>query len=513
MARAQVQRKPRGAARARLLPRGAWALVENAQFVPREVLELEALRALSRTTQFVFEPLLAGARVLVAKDGVSVHVVNEAKRSLTRELGRLVAAIAACEAFPATIVLDATLVALDASGKPSLDALARALQAGSDRELLLVVTDVLRVGEQDLADEAPHVRRSRLGPCTLPPHITWMTSLGEDFELAHRAMTSVGLDGLVARPTKPGLACIVAVREPATPIAPRSLSPAPKLSNPSKVLFPRDGLTKKDLFAYYADVAEFLLPLMADRPVVLQRWPDGIDEFMWFQHRVPPRAPDYVRVLPIEGNRRIAIDGSDALLWLVNQAAITFHGFVSRASSLTHPDWLVVDLDPPDTSAWPRVIQVALSIRKLLDLLEVTSVVKTSGQKGLHVLVPLAAKQDAATVKLAARGIVDLIERLLPSDTTQEMDREKRRGRIFLDASQGHVGKTLVLPYSVRGVDGATVSAPLSWDEVTPSLDPRAFGVRSMRARLDRRGDLARPLSHGEADVRRLLDRLSARAT
>jgi bifunctional non-homologous end joining protein LigD len=177
----------------------------------------------------------------------------------------------------------------------------------------------------------------------------------------------------------------------------------------------------------------------------------------------------------------------------VNQAAIAFHGFVSREGSFEHPDWLVLDLDPPEESAWPRVVEVARALRKLLDLLEVESVVKTSGQKGLHVLVPLAAGQSAAQVRLAGRRIADLLERLLPTETTQEIDREKRRGRIFLDANQGFLGKTLVLPYSVRGVDGAPVSTPLRWDEVTPAL-----GCSPERWRWDA-CSRACPLGRGEA--------------
>jgi bifunctional non-homologous end joining protein LigD len=233
---------------------------------------------------------------------------------------------------------------------------------------------------------------------------------------------------------------------------------------------------------------------------------------MWYQHRVPPRAPDYVRVIPVEGNRRIGVDGVDALLWLVNQAAITFHGFASREGSLEHPDWLLLDLDPPDDGAWPRVVKVALALRKMLELLEVESVLKTSGQKGLHVVVPLASGQRAAEVKLAARRISELLHALLPQDTTLETEREKRQGRVFLDANQGYVGKTLVLPYSARGVDGAPVSTPLRWDELSATVPPGSFTIRTLRARLDRVGDLAAGLGSGSVQVARLLERLPAPA-
>jgi DNA ligase D-like protein (predicted polymerase) len=516
MGPARAQRRTRAQPRARALPRGAWALLEGVQLAEPELVELEGLRERACQARFVFEPLLEGVRVLVARHGDSVHIVSAAKRSLTRELPSRVQAIAA-SALPELFVAEALLVALDASGRPSLEALKRALSDGKDRDLLLIFSDLLREGAAPAPNLSFEQRRARLTSFSeLPAGVTLMTQLGEDFELAQRAMLAVGLDGLVARSADAAQAAgLVARRLPAearspTSRSPTSLSPGPKLTNAAKVLFPRDGLSKQDLFGYYADVAPLLLPLMANRPLVLQRWPDGIDEFMWYQHRVPPRAPDYLRAVMIEGNRRIAVDNAEALLWLVNQAAITFHGFVSREHSLLHPDWLVIDLDPPDASSWARVATVALAIRKLLELLEVESVVKTSGQKGLHIVVPLAAKQEAASVKLVARRLADLIERLLPNETTQESEREKRRGRIFLDTNQGHVGKTLVLPYSLRGTDGATVSTPLRWSEVTPSLDPRAFCLRTLRARLEREGDLAQPLQHGKTEVEPLLARLEA---
>ena len=516
MSHARAQRRTRAPARTRPLPRGAWALTEGAQLPLIEMVDLEVLRERTSGARFVFEPLLAGVRVLIARQGDAVHIVSEAKRSLTRELASRAKAIAV-SSLPELFVLEALLVALDERGRPSLDGLKLAMQEGREQDLLLIVRDLLREGDGPASQLSYEQRRARLASfCELPAGMTLIPQLGADFVAAERALLAVGLDGLVARPADEGAGSwLVAHRLPAaarslTSRSPTSLSPAPKLTNATKVLFPRDGLSKQDLFGYYADVAPLLLPLMANRPLVLQRWPDGIDEFMWYQHRVPPRAPDYLRALMIEGNRRIAVDNAEALLWLVNQAAITFHGFVCREHSLLHPDWLVLDLDPPDASSWARVATVALAIRKLLELLEVESVVKNSGQKGLHIVVPLAAKQEAASVKLVARRLADLIERLLPNETTQESEREKRRGRIFLDTNQGHVGKTLVLPYSLRGADGATVSTPLRWSEVTPSLDPRAFCLRTLRARLDREGDLAHPLLHGKTEVEPLLARLEA---
>ena len=173
----------------------------------------------------------------------------------------------------------------------------------------------------------------------------------------------------------------------------RSLSAPGKISNPKKVLYPRDGFTKTAISEYYADIAPVLLPYLEDRPIVAQRWPDGIDEFTWYQHRVPPRAPDYVRAVFIDGNRRILLPNRDALLWMVNLAALTLARLGESVGSLDQPDWVVIDLDPGEKTKWSETIEVALAVRRLLELVELESVVKTSGQKGLHVLIPIAKGQ------------------------------------------------------------------------------------------------------------------------
>ncbi len=249
---------------------------------------------------------------------------------------------------------------------------------------------------------------------------------------------------------------------------------------------------------------------MAGRPIVAQRWPDGIDDFTWFQHRVPPRAPDYLKSVRIEADRRILIDSEDALLWMVNQAALTFHGWASRVASLANPDWAIIDLDPGTSTTWPQLIEVALAVRALLELLEVPSVVKTSGQKGLHVLVPLGPGHSTAEAFEFAERVCGMVAQLQPQLVSLVAETGPRRGRLYLDCVQNYAGKTLVLPYSVRAVDGAPVSAPLSWSEVTPALDPKAFTFAAMRARLDARGDLFAAALHGDFRLEPVLQRLRA---
>jgi bifunctional non-homologous end joining protein LigD len=178
---------------------------------------------------------------------------------------------------------------------------------------------------------------------------------------------------------------------------------------------------------------------------------------------------------------------------MVNQAGLTYHGFCSRLSALTEPDFAMIDLDPGDKTTWADIVEIALAVRRVLELLELPSVIKTSGQRGIHILVPMAPGHTFAQAEELGRGIATLLLRLLPGKVTVEHEKEKRGGRLLVDTKQ-FMAKTLVVPYSLRGADGATASTPLAWDELTPALDVRTFTLRTLRDRLDRLGDLAAPL-------------------
>jgi bifunctional non-homologous end joining protein LigD len=377
--------------------------------------------------------------------------------------------------------------------------------------LVYVAWDALRVSGEDLRGLSLPERRARLRSL-LPARdgaLVCSEPLEGDLTAVREAMARAGLPGVVARAVRSGGPWVAhgATRE--TPVAlGRALAAPPVVTNRDKVLYPRDGLTKQQVVDYYADVAPVLLAAMRERPVVCQRWPDGIDDFTWFQHRVPPRAPDYVRSVLIEGNRRVLLGNREALLWFANQAALTFHGWAGRVGSLKAPDWAVLDLDPGEATSWAQVIEVALALRRLLELLEVDSVVKTSGQKGLHVLVPLAPGHSNAQAHEFAALVAGVLHRLLPDVVALEAGKARRRGRLFLDHLQNYPGKTLVLPYSLRAVDGACVSAPLGWSEVTPALVPSAFSLRTMRARLDAKGDLFAPALKGRVQLAPVLAKL-----
>ncbi len=448
------------------------------------------------------EPAWDGHRVIAVRVGDEVRLASSDHRDWSKPFAGIARAIAK---LPATSLgIDGVLCALDERGAPSYELL-RAFVAGTaPTTAVLIAWDLLWLDDEDLRAHPVAARRARLAKLLAGSAITLSQPLDGDPAELLAQVAPLGIRAIVARTdTGPW-------RYLGTFDWQRSLSPPPPLSNPEKVLYPRDGIAKQEIAGYYRDVAPLLVPLLIDRPVVVQRWVDGIDEFDWYQHRVPPRAPDYLRAAWVDDVRRIVIENTDALLWMTNQAGLTYHGFGSRLATLAAPDWAMLDLDPGDrTTWWAETIEVALAIRRILELLELPSVVKTSGQRGLHILVPLAPGHTFAEAEDFGRGIADLLVRLMPDKVTIENEKDKRRGRLLLDHKQ-FMAKTLVLPYSLRAVDRAPVSTPIAWDEVSLALSPREHTLRTIRARLDARGDLAAPLLAGTGSLARALAQLRA---
>lgn len=455
-----------------------------------------------------------GHRLLIARVADDIRFLSQDYRQWSDAFPTLVSALRrlACESF----VFEGWVCALGEDKRPSFDTLRAHVAKQRPAELVLMLTDVLHVSGEDLSALPLWTRRARLAELLqgAAECLALSSALaGKSKHLTH-SLARLGVPGFVARrrdqphPGPPEHQAFVVSANSDEVRWDRSLSAPGKVSNPKKVLYPRDGITKTDVSAYYAEIAPVLLPYLADRPIVAQRWPDGIDDFTWYQHRVPPRAPDYVRAVFIEGNRRIVLPNCDALLWMVNLASLTFHGWASRVGSLDQPDWVVLDLDPGEKTKWSDTIEVALAVRKLLDLLELGSVVKTSGQKGLHVLIPIAAGQSPLLAHELAQHLALTIARLLPHLASVELDKERRGGRLFLDHLQNYVGKSLVLPYSLRAIDGAPVSTPLDWSEVEPGLDPSRFNLRTLCKRLETKGDLALPLLSGSARIRPVVEQL-----
>jgi DNA ligase D-like protein (predicted polymerase) len=469
----------------------------------------------TRASARLIEPAWDGHRVLATRAGDSVRLAAADYRDWTAVFPAPVRALAKLPVR--SLALDGVVCVFDGGGAPSFGELkARVAASASVPEAVLICWDLLAIDDEDLRSRPLSERRERLASVLAGASAALVPSQALDGELERvlAAVRALGIRGVVARELAGDYhAPWHAYSTGDTPVDwRRSLSPPPPLSNADKVLYPRDSICKRDLVAFYRDVAPVIMPHLIDRPVVIQRWPDGIDDFDWYQHRMPPRAPDYLRAAWVDGVRRIVIENADALLWMVNQAGLTYHAFASRLASLAEPDYAMIDLDPGERPTWwEETIEVALAVRQILELLELPSVVKTSGKRGLHILVPLASGHSFTQAEQLARGIADLLCRLLPDKVTVETEKDKRGGRLLIDHKQ-FVAKTLVAAYSLRAADAAPVSTPLGWHEVTRALDPRAFTLRTLRARLDRVGDLAAPLLVGATRLDRALAQLRAQA-
>jgi bifunctional non-homologous end joining protein LigD len=265
-----------------------------------------------------------------------------------------------------------------------------------------------------------------------------------------------------------------------------------KLTHGDRVLFPDSGLTKADVFAYYREVAPLLVPVLADRPIAVQQWPAGIQAPGFFRHELSG-IPDWVPTLRVRHEektlRHVNVKGEEPLLWLANQSALTLHMWLSRAPRLAQPDFLVLDLDP-GRGGWSDVVTVALSLREKLEAYGLRGYPKTSGKRGLHVVVPLAPGHTYTRTQAFADRLVSELEADLGDIATTERAIRKRGGRLYLDAGQNTRGKTVVAPYSLRAKACAPFSAPVRWSEVTKKLDPSRFNLETLRERLDAVGDL-----------------------
>ncbi len=309
---------------------------------------------------------------------------------------------------------------------------------------------------------------------------------------------------------------------PGTPAEPPPPEPDPPdgggerravLSNLDKVYWPEDGLTKGDLVGYYRAVAQWLLPYLRDRPLMLTRFPDGIHGKSFFQKDAPEWTPKWIRTARVwsEDSKRnvehFLVDDVESLLHVVNLGSIPLHVWSSRATDLARPDWCVVDLDPKD-APFSHVVRIARALHALCEDIGLPHYVKTSGQAGLHVLVPLGGQCTHAQGRDLALVLARRVADELPDIATLARPIPARGGRVYLDCLQNGQGKTIVAPFAVRPRPGAPVSTPLAWSEVNGRLDPRRFTIRTVPRRLARDGDPLATVLTDRPDLVRALARL-----
>jgi bifunctional non-homologous end joining protein LigD len=512
----------------------------------------------------VYDAELDGVRVLAVRDGDVVTL-----RAWTGESSERIEAfypdvVRALRALPVSrVAFDGELVAFDASGHPNLPLLAQrvALVAKGEAHraitmtpVVLVVKDVLALADLDTRPLTLEARRS-LASALLPPlgHLRAATPLEGDEARVLATCASLGITGAVAKvkdspyTERPGTWTLLS-----TGIAPRSRSvvdhkahdPRTALrqvvvSNREKIFWPADprahlrSFTKGDLVDYYANVAGVLGPYLKDRPVILVRYPDGIEGKSFFQWNVPVGMPAWIRTITLHDvddaplsagappsrtraepashktpKRVFLVDDPSTLVYIANLGCIPLHVLASRAPDLSRADFLTLDFDVKQ-SELRHAVTLARTLHDLLDEIGLAGYPKTSGQTGLHVLVPLGPNQSFET----ARALADLLGRLLveqhPDIATMDRIVSRRGAKVYVDTGQTGTSRAIVAPYSVRAVPGATVSTPLSWDEVTSDLDPRAFTIETVPPRIASRGDLLKGLLGSQPDVQTAVARLA----
>jgi bifunctional non-homologous end joining protein LigD len=262
-----------------------------------------------------------------------------------------------------------------------------------------------------------------------------------------------------------------------------------QISNPDKVLFPDDGITKADLADYYRRMAEAMLPWLRDRPAAMVRYPDGLRGEGIMQKNVPRYFPDWIRTaeVPKQGGtvRQVVCDRPDTLVYLAGQACVELHAFLSRVGTLRQPDQLIFDLDPPADLPFGHVVTVATQLRSLLEGdLGLAPFVKTTGGRGLHVHVPLSAADDFDEARDFALQVARTLATRRPDLATTEQRKADRGSRVYLDIMRNAYAQLAVAPYSVRARRGGPVATPLSWTELdVPALRPGQFTIATVPGR------------------------------
>ncbi len=288
-------------------------------------------------------------------------------------------------------------------------------------------------------------------------------------------------------------------------------------TNLDKVFWPGEGITKGDLVKYYRAVSPWMLRFLRDRPLVLDRFPDGITGKSFFQKSAPAGSSGRFRTVAIDtggsdrGHEYVLCDDVDTLLELVNFGAIPFHVWSSRVPALDRPDWCILDLDPK-SAPFTHVVEIARAVRELCEEIELPSFIKTSGGSGLHVLTPTGGRLEHDQVRQLAELLAGVLVRRLPKIATTARSLRTREGKVYIDALQNGRGKLLVAPYSVRPRPGAPASTPLQWSEVNESLDVRAFNLETVPARIRRlKEDPLLPVLEVRPDLERSLELLGQR--
>ncbi|OXM42779.1 DNA polymerase domain-containing protein [Amycolatopsis alba] len=283
-----------------------------------------------------------------------------------------------------------------------------------------------------------------------------------------------------------------------------------RVSSPDKVYFPARGITKRQVVAHYVAVGEPLLRAIGERPTTLKRYVDGVEGDWFYAKRVPKGAPDWVETAKItfpSGRTAEEVCPTEPAVfaWAANLGTFDFHPWPVRRPDVDHPDELRIDVDPPDEAGFSDAVEVAGVVREVLDSAGLVGYPKTSGGRGVHVLVRIRPEWDFIDVRHAVIALGREVERRIPEKATIAWWKEERGGRVFIDYNQAARDRTVASAWSVRGTSRATVSTPLTWDLLT-EVDPDDFDVLTAGAFYTERGDLHAPMDERAFGIETLLE-------
>lgn len=275
-----------------------------------------------------------------------------------------------------------------------------------------------------------------------------------------------------------------------------------RLSNLDKLFWPDLNITKRDLLQYYADVSDYLLPHIKDRAMVMKRYPHGAYGDFFFMKRAPTPRPEWIEICSIDHGSENIIDfpmiqDLPALLWVINLGCIDLNQWYATCDDVDRPDYLHFDLDPVEGTPFEKVCETAIAVKQAMDALKITAYAKTTGSKGIHVYVPIVRGPTQKQVWTFAKEVANVLEAQFPKLVTAEYRVAKRpKGRVLVDYNQNAWGRTLASIYSVRPRPKATVSMPVTWEEIEAGIQIDDFRMDNVRERLAEVGDLWKPLLH-----------------
>jgi len=265
------------------------------------------------------------------------------------------------------------------------------------------------------------------------------------------------------------------------------------------------------VIAYYDSISEYILPYLKDRPQSLRRTPDGITKEGFFQKNVAGMVPKWIKTRKIKSESKeesieyLLCQDKDTLLFLANYGCIELNPWSSRVGSLNNPDYIIFDIDPKD-APMKNIVATALKVKEVLDQLKVPAFIKTSGGNGLHVFIPVLPKYTYEQTRNFSYLVSQMVHRDLPEITSLERMPAKRKGKVYLDFLQNGKGKTMASIYSLRPREGAGVSTPLEWDEINNKLDLKAFNLKTIPKRLEKKGDLWKDFFKESINLKKILE-------